>query len=94
MTTTTAARRTSGGHLQFDPTPALELARQQCLASGYMNPTGNPVGADMLAARMGLNKRSIVRYRSGQWMHRDTADRVALALGRHPGEIWPEWWTA
>jgi hypothetical protein len=21
----------------------------------------------------------------------DTADRIAIPLGRHPGELWPEW---
>jgi lambda repressor-like predicted transcriptional regulator len=23
----------------------------------------------------------------------DTADRIAVALGRHPWELWPEWFS-
>lgn len=24
----------------------------------------------------------------------DTADRIAVGLGRHPSELWPEWFLA
>jgi hypothetical protein len=33
----------------------------------------------------------------GRWrregLNEQTADRVACALGYHPGLVWPEWWT-
>jgi hypothetical protein len=45
------------------------------------------------AALTGLHRSQIGRYRR-HGVPVDVADRIAVALGRTPGEIWPEWWAA
>ena len=40
-----------------------------------------------------LPRRTLHRILASSWLRWDTADRVAIALGRHPSEIWPEWFT-
>ncbi|HVB27481.1 MAG TPA: helix-turn-helix domain-containing protein [Mycobacteriales bacterium] len=44
-----------------------------------------------LAAELGLPRLTLVRVLAGQALHWDTADRVAVALGAHPVELWPQW---
>ena len=44
-----------------------------------------------LALTIGLPKRTLHRVLSSQWLRWDIADRVAVALGHHPCEVWPEW---
>lgn len=44
-----------------------------------------------LAARIGLPKRTLHRVLSAMRLRWDIADRVAIALGHHPCEVWPEW---
>jgi lambda repressor-like predicted transcriptional regulator len=38
-----------------------------------------------------LPRRTLHRVLSSSRLRWDTADRVAVALGRHPFEIWPTW---
>jgi lambda repressor-like predicted transcriptional regulator len=45
------------------------------------------------AALTGLHRSMVSRYRRNG-IPVLQADRIAVALGRHPGEIWPEWWAA
>ncbi len=44
-----------------------------------------------VAATIGLPKRTLQRVMSSRWLRWDVADRVAIALGHHPCEVWPEW---
>ena len=46
------------------------------------------------AVVLGVSSRQVERWRAGQQMRLVTADRLAVSLGVHPGNIWPEWWTA
>lgn len=45
-----------------------------------------------LASVLGISRTTVHRWaRHGvpEW----SADPVAIALGRHPGSLWPEWWS-
>ena len=44
-----------------------------------------------LVCSSGIDRRTFERVRHRQRIRSDCADRVAVALGRHPSEIWPEW---
>jgi hypothetical protein len=37
------------------------------------------------------SRGSVIHWRKAG-MNEKTADRVACALGYHPGLVWPEWW--
>lgn len=52
---------------------------------------GRPCRAPSLAEAAQVSRRTVHRWiKDGipYW----TADRVAIALGRHPVEVWPEWY--
>ena len=51
-----------------------------------------PGSVDYVANRCGVSSRTVARWRGGQRIRFDTADRVALNLGRHPAEIWRLEW--
>lgn len=48
-------------------------------------------GVSGLARALGRNRAQV-----GKWRQRgvtlDSADRIAVALGLHPVEVWPEWY--
>ena len=44
-----------------------------------------------LALTIGLPKRTLHRVLASARLRWDIADRVAIALGHHPCEVWPEW---
>lgn len=44
-----------------------------------------------LAAAIQLPKRTLHRVLSARYLRWDVADRVAIALGHHPYEFWPDW---
>ena len=44
-----------------------------------------------LAQELRIDRRTLQRVQSKRSLRSDTADRIAIALGRHPGELWPEW---
>jgi lambda repressor-like predicted transcriptional regulator len=44
-----------------------------------------------LASQIGLDRRTVQRVATRTWIRRDAADRLAIALGRHPSEIWLNW---
>jgi len=54
---------------------------------------GEPAG--MAATRCGVGPRSVHRWRAGETttITIGAADRIAVALGMHPGEIWDGWWS-
>lgn len=49
--------------------------------------------AEILAAHVGVDVGTVHQWKQRRvgWRR---ADRIAVALGRHPGAIWPEWWAA
>lgn len=44
-----------------------------------------------LALTIGLPKRTLHRVLASPRLRWDIADRVAIALGHHPCELWPTW---
>jgi hypothetical protein len=44
-----------------------------------------------LARLVGLDRRTIQRLARRDRLRTDAADHVAVALGRHPCELWPTW---
>jgi hypothetical protein len=45
----------------------------------------------VLARALGLDRAQVARWRNGG-LPIDSADRVAVAAGCHPAEVWPEWY--
>ena len=46
-----------------------------------------------LADVLRLDRSTLHRLMGRDRLRYDAADRVAIALGRHPYELWPEWFT-
>lgn len=44
-----------------------------------------------LAEVLRVDRSTLYRVLSRDRLRSDTADRIAVALGRHPFELWPEW---
>jgi plasmid maintenance system antidote protein VapI len=44
-----------------------------------------------LARQLQLDRRTVQRVCARESLSLATADRLAVACGRHPCEIWPEW---
>ena len=40
---------------------------------------------------LGLPRRTLHRVLASDRLRWDAADRVAVALGAHPSELWPDW---
>jgi len=47
-----------------------------------------------LSVELGIPRRTVCRILAGSRIRWTTADRVAVALGHHPSELWPEWFAA
>lgn len=47
-----------------------------------------------LSNELGIPRRTLCRILAGARIRWITADRVAVALGHHPSELWPEWFPA
>jgi lambda repressor-like predicted transcriptional regulator len=70
-------------------------------ASARLLPTGPVLAAiatllathstTQLARTLSLDRRTLQRLSTRPYIRRDAADRLAVALGRHPSEIWVEW---
>jgi hypothetical protein len=45
-----------------------------------------------LARTLGRSRAQVSKWRA-TGVPLLTADRVACALGRHPAEVWPQWWS-
>jgi len=61
--------------------PAIRALEQRCKSS--------PLRA--LAGDIKIDRRTLERLRHRRRLRLDCADRIAVALGRHPSELWPEW---
>jgi lambda repressor-like predicted transcriptional regulator len=46
-----------------------------------------------LAEELRIDRRTLQRVLAKRCVRSDTADRISIALGRHPGELWPEWFS-
>ena len=44
-----------------------------------------------LAAVLRVDRSTLYRLGRGARLRSDAADRIAVALGRHPSELWPDW---
>jgi lambda repressor-like predicted transcriptional regulator len=47
-----------------------------------------------LAVCLGIDRSTLYRLLYRDEVRYDAADHLAVALGRHPVEIWPEWFDA
>jgi lambda repressor-like predicted transcriptional regulator len=73
----------NGAPTHFDGEPA----RVRLLARATTN---NSTLTDLVDS-LRLPRRTLTRLLTGQTLRWDSADRIAIALGHHPCEIWPEW---
>ena len=46
-----------------------------------------------LARHLGIDRRTVQRVFTRDWLRSDAADRLAIALGSHPFEIWDSWFS-
>jgi lambda repressor-like predicted transcriptional regulator len=46
---------------------------------------------DQIAVYLGIDQTSLSRLLAAAKLRSDRADAIACALGRHPYELWPEW---
>lgn len=77
--------RAAGAHLS--------IASQDHPAGCTVLQLPNPVGA--LALQLGTRPRTVHRWKAEGGIPFYVADRAALALGMHPGEVWGQaWWAA
>jgi lambda repressor-like predicted transcriptional regulator len=44
-----------------------------------------------LARELQIDRRTLQRIVERRMVRSDTADRTSIALGRHPSELWPDW---
>lgn len=51
------------------------------------------VDMTFLAEVLRVDRSTLYRVLSRDRLRYDTADRIAVALGRHPYELWPEWFS-
>ncbi len=51
------------------------------------------VDMTFLAEVLRVDRSTLCRVLSRDRLRYDTADRIAVALGRHPYELWPEWFS-
>ncbi len=84
MTTNDTARTAVGPARTFLPAaPAQRLLRQQAASQAG--------DLSALAEVLRLDRSTLYRVLRRDRLRYDTADRIAVCLGRHPSELWPEW---
>lgn len=86
---------------RFDPTPLLRHLELTIPApAGKFGDTGvftslrldaRPIDDD-IADAIGVNRRTIQRWRHGAFLTIPQADRVACRLGLHPCLLWSDWY--
>lgn len=80
---------------RYPLTPLLNAANIRSIPDGTEggDHTGDPLaGYTLLAFRLGITRQAIQRLARTGLSDRQ-ADHYAIAIGIHPGFIWPEWWT-
>ena len=45
------------------------------------------------AAALGIDRVTLWRVLTRPYLRSDAADRIAVAMGHHPCELWPEWFS-
>jgi lambda repressor-like predicted transcriptional regulator len=65
-----------------------DRAARRLVARVIADHDGNLTAAS-LALR--VNRSTLHRLLSRDQLRSDAADRIAVTLGRHPSELWPEW---
>lgn len=86
MTPNETAHRADGTGTNFLPAvPAQRLLRQQAAdQAGDLS---------ALAQALRLDRSTLYRVLARDRLRYDTADRIAVCLGRHPSELWPKWFS-
>ena len=54
-------------------------------------PSLRELSNQQIADRLGVQLNTVFRWHHGARLYPSTADRVALNLGLHPVNLWPEW---
>lgn len=75
------------------PFTALEPFLEERLPA-YVDAHGQQIPAasgPRVAALLGVNRRTIVRWRGGQLLNQWNADQAAIRCGTHPAVVWPAW---
>lgn len=49
------------------------------------------VAIDDIGAVIGLDQRVVASVMGRRWLPFDLADEIAVALRRHPCDLWPDW---
>lgn len=74
--------------------PFADLERLVAVRLGVRAEQGAPQAGwtdSDLAAVLGVSDWSLRQYRRRD-LSLDVADRLAIAAGWHPAEVWPDWW--
>jgi lambda repressor-like predicted transcriptional regulator len=66
--------------------PAQRLLREQAVVQDG--------DLSALAEVLRLDRSTLYRVLGRDRLRYDSADRIAVCLGRHPSELWPEWFPA
>jgi lambda repressor-like predicted transcriptional regulator len=86
MTQDETAQSAVGAGRRFLPAaPAQRLLRQQAARQAG--------DLSALAQVLRLERSTLYRVLGRERLRYDTADRIAVCLGRHPSELWPEWFS-
>ena len=86
MTPNERAQTSIGAVPTFLPAaPAQRLLRQQAARQAG--------DLSALAQVLRLDRSTLYRVLGRERLRYDTADRIAVGLGRHPSELWPEWFS-
>jgi lambda repressor-like predicted transcriptional regulator len=76
----TGSRRVNGW---YDAAPLIAELRRHAIRRGR--------SISGLADDLRIDCRTLQRALARRAVRSDTADHLAIALGRHPCELWPEW---
>lgn len=44
-----------------------------------------------VAIALGVDRSTLLRLHTRDWLRYDAADHIAVALGKHPSELWTDW---
>ncbi len=44
-----------------------------------------------VALVLGVDRSTLLRLHTRDWLRFDAADHIAIALGQHPSELWTDW---
>jgi lambda repressor-like predicted transcriptional regulator len=70
---------------RFEADPARRLLRRLAVE--------RDLSLGELAELLRLDRCTLHRLQHRDWLRSDTADRIAVAAGRHPSEIWPDYYS-